>query len=362
MALLDDLIEGGLDVATSTTTPPEFLPGEVDFSRDRPTLPPAPTEELSGISATIAAIESQLVNLQQNAELKQQLFDQFPDLFGSTIAAGELAGERLGPTQEDRDLINAQINQQLAFGEADINRARDQGLQNNRDVLAPGRGLRPGDSPILNEASGVVEAAQFQQGQLVRGLRSTFADQLFAREQFTQVLRQNAFQNRLGLSTTAGNFGLELSPNLNIAGALSTLQAPRLAENQVGATGSTGSAPSSFGSIAGGINSLANAVGGIASIQTGGTARNPTTIGTGVSGAIGDIFSCWVAAEFYGWYTPEWFAARNWIAEDWHGLGADLFRKVYLRHGRRIARWVRSNRIVREALRPVFAWAVRKGS
>ena len=75
-----------------------------------------------------------------------------------------------------------------------------------------------------------------------------------------------------------------------------------------------------------------------------------------------DGLGCWVAAEFYGWYSPQWFAARQWIVEDWQGVVADLFRKVYTRHGRRIARWVRSSRIVRETLRPVFAWAARKGS
>jgi hypothetical protein len=36
-----------------------------------------------------------------------------------------------------------------------------------------------------------------------------------------------------------------------------------------------------------------------------------------------------VAAEFYGWFTPEWYAARCYIFERWQGRLASAVRRVY---------------------------------
>lgn len=70
---------------------------------------------------------------------------------------------------------------------------------------------------------------------------------------------------------------------------------------------------------------------------------------------------CWVAAEYEGWFTPNWWTTRSWIAYGWEGRTGDVFRFLYLRYGERVAPIVRRNKLVRAALRPLFAWCLRKG-
>lgn len=77
-------------------------------------------------------------------------------------------------------------------------------------------------------------------------------------------------------------------------------------------------------------------------------------------GAIGGIAggACWVAAVYFGWGTPQWHAARNWLMRDWRGPLAPLFRRLYLRYGQSIAK----SKIATTLLRPLFIWAARKGA
>ncbi len=63
---------------------------------------------------------------------------------------------------------------------------------------------------------------------------------------------------------------------------------------------------------------------------------------------------CWVAAEFFGWFTPAWFATRDWVMEQWQGEEAEAFRSFYLRHGPDLARAMRDNAALRGEWRPVF--------
>jgi hypothetical protein len=70
---------------------------------------------------------------------------------------------------------------------------------------------------------------------------------------------------------------------------------------------------------------------------------------------------CWVAAEYFGFLTPDWWTARQWILEGWQGLAGDIFRKLYVKYGERLAAVVRRNRLVRAALRPLFEWCLRMG-
>lgn len=72
-------------------------------------------------------------------------------------------------------------------------------------------------------------------------------------------------------------------------------------------------------------------------------------------GAMGSAV-CWVAAALYGWYTPEWYAARRTIM-GMRGPHGRLVRWAYLRYGERLAR----HRWACEVLRPLFDLAVRRG-
>jgi hypothetical protein len=71
---------------------------------------------------------------------------------------------------------------------------------------------------------------------------------------------------------------------------------------------------------------------------------------------------CWVSAEYFGFFTPSWWAARNWIVEGWNTPIGRLFRAVYIRYGERLAGIVRRHHIVKAALRPLFGWLRRKGA
>jgi hypothetical protein len=70
---------------------------------------------------------------------------------------------------------------------------------------------------------------------------------------------------------------------------------------------------------------------------------------------------CWVSGEYFGLWTPSWWAARNWIMDGWQTPLGKAFRAVYVKHGERLAGLVRRNRIVRATLRPIFLWCRKKG-
>jgi len=88
-----------------------------------------------------------------------------------------------------------------------------------------------------------------------------------------------------------------------------------------------------------------------------------TAIAQGIGGALtgGLAGGCWVAAEFYGWGTPDWWDARNWLMDGWKGEEADSFREVYARDGMDLAKRVREDDSYRETVRPMFEWARKQG-
>lgn len=60
---------------------------------------------------------------------------------------------------------------------------------------------------------------------------------------------------------------------------------------------------------------------------------------------------CWVAAEiFNGWHEPKTEAARYFI----NNMAPEIFRKFYLKHGERIAKFIHNKPILKMALRPLF--------
>lgn len=301
--------------------------------KSRTRLKHPPQEEQRITNATVALAEEQLAAVRRQSELAQYLFDNAPEYFDEVAKSGALdEDDFVNRIDQIRANIGTASENALRLGEADINRNTQLGLEGLRDTLAPDRGLRPGDSPILGLGSDIVREGMFQQGQLVRSIRGQEASQLAdfdqAATQFQADLKQNAFANRLALAGGATELGIGLNPNFNVPAALAIIQQPRLASAKTrGKAGQFSSGEA--GQLMEGIGSIAG--------------------------------MCWVAAEYYGWGTPEWWHARNWIAERWRGPVAWAFRRVYGRHGPRVAGWVRRSRLVRATLRPLFAWAERKG-
>jgi hypothetical protein len=90
-------------------------------------------------------------------------------------------------------------------------------------------------------------------------------------------------------------------------------------------------------------------VGGIADAAAGG-------IGAGVGKKIA---GCWVAAEFYGWHTPEWFSVRNWLRDT---VVMRPFWLFYLQVGERWASLVRKNTAVRLLTKKLFNFFLKQST
>jgi len=92
------------------------------------------------------------------------------------------------------------------------------------------------------------------------------------------------------------------------------------------------------------------------------TTTSQTTDYGQIASGIGGAMMCHVAAEFYGWGTPDWWDARNWIVEGWQGEEADDFREMYQRDGKELAKRVREDDGYRDSVRPMFEWARAQGA
>lgn len=216
----------------------------------------------------------------ENAQLDQQIRnmpiqDELMQLQLDEIRRGGRA------TDEQKRLIGEIADRAIETGDTDISRFLDKGFLQMREELAPARGLRPTDSPILDAGGQVLEEALRQKGQLtsqVRGAQANAelnfplnASQVYsAQNQFQQNFNANmgqflaqqraqGDQNRAALMTqlftspmSAGEAGI----NLINASRPSPVSFPR---------NSTQTTKTSGGSILGGIGGLLSGIGSIAS-------------------------------------------------------------------------------------------------
>lgn len=79
-------------------------------------------------------------------------------------------------TEEQKRLIGEITDRAIETGDIDINRFLNQGLGQIREELAPARGLRPTDSPMLDAGGRVLEEAIRQKGQLTSQMRGAQAN------------------------------------------------------------------------------------------------------------------------------------------------------------------------------------------
>ena len=201
----------------------------------------------------------------------------------------DLIGSGQAATPEQIRLINESADAAIASGETDIDRFVSDSLRVIRDELAPGLGLRPTDTPIIDRASLVGREAVRQKSDLSNTIRAAAAreqlnfplaanrltaDMTGAQQnlqetirQFQQQLRQQAFVNRMSLTNQGlqGSLGLAGSAAPNIAGstaALTGLSAAGLsADARLGAAGIAADAQDGFGltdfaALAGGAGGL----------------------------------------------------------------------------------------------------------
>ena len=255
------LAEAQLSAATAAN---EFQ--QLQFDVARPLL-----EQMIADAPLLADLERQ--QLQLSVQSAQQAADLFP--IQQRLLEMELESIERGPraTPEQEAQIDAAIAAAQATGESDIERFRTQGLEALREELAPGLGLRPSDTPILDRGARIVEEAARQQGQLVTGLQQTgaearlnfplaasqlqsqqigFQQQLAqSTQEFQQQLRQQAFSNRFGLTGQAAQSGLGLSSSVAVG-------FPNFR-----AGGGGGGGGSSTAGLLGGIGGVLSGLGGI---------------------------------------------------------------------------------------------------
>ena len=100
----------------------------------------------------------------------------------------------------ERDLVNELASEQYELGSSDINAAYKESLGTLAQELAPARGLRGYDSPILDRGGKLAIETLRQRDQLSRGLRAQSSQQLLG-------LSEQAKANRMSLLGFLGNQG-----------------------------------------------------------------------------------------------------------------------------------------------------------
>ena len=150
-------------------------------------------------------------------------------------------------SDEEKQLIAEATAAASAQGKSDIQTFERESLENIRNILGPSRGLRPGDTPLLDAGGRVSTEANRQFGQLQSGLAETRAnaelnfplarDQLLSgvgqfqqqlaesARNFQSNIRQQSFQNQLQLQAFRQSGPLALlgtpSPGSSLLASLS---------------------------------------------------------------------------------------------------------------------------------------------
>tara|TARA_R110002096_G_scaffold201398_1_gene385994 strand:- start:12547 stop:13647 length:1101 start_codon:yes stop_codon:yes gene_type:complete len=286
-----------------------FGSSEEKESTSKKTLDPPSAEEQKLLDQQLELATQQLTALRELGDFTSARFEEFlPVLssqvnkfsnqqdsvasknfdFASTSAGAQnqlLQGELraiaqgTGATPEQTALISAAADSAIEAGLSDIRAFRDDSLEQIGSELAPGRGLRTDDTPVLDVAGRVARDSTRQAEKLITNVRGQQAQAQLeyplqaaqvqsgrvqaqqgitqSTAQFAEQLRQQAFNNRLNLTALTGSQGLNLAaataPN---PGTLTGLQQLRSDTGTV--TGSQ--SVSSFDPIA-----LIGAAGGAAS-------------------------------------------------------------------------------------------------
>jgi hypothetical protein len=202
--------------------------------------------------------------MQQFDQLEQQrAFEAELEPLRREIERKELEAIAAGPgaTEEQKALIAQATEQGIAAGTSDIERFRDEGIEQIRSRLAPSLGLRPGDTPLVDRGQTVQNEAARLQGQLVSGFRGQQAEAELnfplaagqfqaqrtqaqqglgaASDSFIAQLQQQITANRLGNQGQSTSTGLGLAGMTSATGGPSFLQrgAPlQKGESTLGAT------------------------------------------------------------------------------------------------------------------------------
>ena len=229
----------------------------------------------------LPGLQTDLANLTGQAGQADQIFDQvlpgYMDILQREI--GRFSGGQLATPQELSE-IDAAIAASREAGGIEIDRATEAAYRDLFENVAPSRGFKPGDTPILDRGGLIASEGLRQRGTLESTLAGQRANARLALpaqrsgimlntlgflsglQQQRSQLAESAFLNRLRLTGQIGQQGLGLATGIpaNIAGLTSTLGQERIA-----GAGTTTSSP-----FFGNIGSIGQAAGGIGGLLTGG--------------------------------------------------------------------------------------------
>ncbi len=167
---------------------------------------------LRDLNFRLAGEQSESILGSQNFQdfLNSQIFDLFsPDALARTEERASQAGQL---TDQEDALISQAFEEGLGFGESEIDRFTKEGLGFLKQEVAPSRGLRFADTPILDRGGEIVSEGIRQKSQLLRGLKGQAAQSRLnfplQRQRFQESLRDNARRARMGFAGTVGGLGL----------------------------------------------------------------------------------------------------------------------------------------------------------
>ena len=207
-----------------------------------------------------AQLESDLTKLTEASErVSEELGAGAPNLAEATDAVFAQLQSGGQVTAEDIQNVGRAVSAAFDVGARDISAAAERQLKDVRDILAPSRGLRPGDAPIQDVGGRIGEEATRQTGQLARGLGAAGAQELIdlplrrattlsnialGQQQlglqvtgFQQDLRNAALENRLRLAALQSETSLSLAGLQPVGAAtLSTLTSARTAQPTISGT------------------------------------------------------------------------------------------------------------------------------
>jgi hypothetical protein len=260
-------------------------------------------EQLFGLAEPgigVAGIEQDiLANLFTPEEISQFTRERFDRARRQEQSQDQLLQTQLGiinrgglASPEQQELIRQQAAEAQGLARGDIQESLRQNLRIVGEELAPSLGLRGTDTPILDRGQRLAEQAITQEAQAGRAIRAAeLGAQLNAGTQvaglasqqqqfaesarnFQEQLRQQAFQNRLGLVSEAARFGLGLSGIGNAPGSLQAIQAPRLAQTTTSQTSRPGGLEIGLG-VLGALSGAATAAGQMQQQQPAPPPQNP---------------------------------------------------------------------------------------
>lgn len=331
--------EGQETLADQIALSPQLFAAEKEY---RPQYAQLDTDILKSVMPQISAIEQQATTSQRTADIAD-----VEALGGRATEAFRAANPQLSAIQDalsaraleggDSEIMQTLRGQALT----ELQRGGQLSADQIRDVEQQARAAFNARGIARSDAGAFAEALN----------RSRYSDQREAqRRQFAigvdsaDLQRQNYGSNLLG---TTGQFLSQTSSD-PFQAILGRSAAPSGVQ---GAGFSLQSQPQIFNPFdpyAGALN--ASNQQNIMDARTATSANRASVIGSGI-GALGSLFgACWVARAAYGLENPRWIYFREWLladAPEW------LFR-AYLRHGRRVARWLEGRDWARALVRGVM--------